>query len=196
MNSYDIYLHREILITFRDVKAESPEDAAGTACGFATNEIDSVVDCDNLSARVDVADGDGYHRPVTIDFQPERLRRAAPALLAACRMVVERWERGDLAEAARACSAAVAEAENVTSPACGDPANKSYSVLLLYPDHVNDSGRETCYAFVEAADPIEAVATAQRQAVAAHEGIDFEPEDFQPLLVTEGHHYSEPLFNK
>jgi hypothetical protein len=39
-----------------------------------------------------------------------RVIRAAPALLAACRMVVDRWERGDLAEAARACSAAVAEA--------------------------------------------------------------------------------------
>jgi hypothetical protein len=38
------------------------------------------------------------------------LMTAAPALLAACRMVVDRWERGDLAEAARACSAAIAEA--------------------------------------------------------------------------------------
>src|SRR5438045_1558108 len=37
-----------------------------------------------------------------------RLIAAAPALLAACRMVVERWERGDLAEAARACADAVA----------------------------------------------------------------------------------------
>jgi hypothetical protein len=34
----------------------------------------------------------------------------APTLLAACRMVVERWEQGDLAEAARACSVAIAEA--------------------------------------------------------------------------------------
>ena len=39
-----------------------------------------------------------------------RLMVAAPKLLAACRMVVDRWERGDLAEAARACGAAVAEA--------------------------------------------------------------------------------------
>jgi hypothetical protein len=36
---------------------------------------------------------------------------AAPKLLAACRMIVDRWERGDLAEAARACSAAIVEAE-------------------------------------------------------------------------------------
>lgn len=36
-----------------------------------------------------------------------RLASAAPELLAACRMVIARWERGDLAEAARACQAAV-----------------------------------------------------------------------------------------
>lgn len=36
------------------------------------------------------------------------LMTAAPRLYAACRMVVDRWERGDLAEAARACAAAIA----------------------------------------------------------------------------------------
>ena len=40
----------------------------------------------------------------------KRLMTANPKLLAACRMVVDRWERGDLAEAARACSDAIAEA--------------------------------------------------------------------------------------
>ena len=77
-----------------------------------------------------------------------------------------------------------------------DSASKPYSVLLLYPDHVNDNGTETYYAFVEAADAIEAVAVAQRGAVAALEGIEIEPYDFIPLLVTPGHHQSESLFNK
>ena len=36
--------------------------------------------------------------------------RAFAAALNACRMVVNRWESGDLAEAARACSAAIAQA--------------------------------------------------------------------------------------
>lgn len=40
-----------------------------------------------------------------------RLMAAAPALLAACKLVADRWERGDLAEAARACAAAVDQAE-------------------------------------------------------------------------------------
>ena len=76
------------------------------------------------------------------------------------------------------------------------PLTKPYSVLMLYPDYANDGGTETYYAFVEAADAIEAVATARRQAFAAQQSVIFPPDDFAPLLVTEGHHASEPLFNK
>ena len=76
-------------------------------------------------------------------------------------------------------------------------ADESYSVLLLYPDYANDGGTETYYAFVNAADPIEAIAVAQRQAAAAQKGVEINDlTDFLPLLVTQGHHYSEPLFNK
>jgi hypothetical protein len=77
-----------------------------------------------------------------------------------------------------------------------DTAKRPYSVLLLYPDYANDSGTETYYAFVEALDPIEAVALAQREAVRAQECMDSAPEDFAALLVTPGHNYGEPLFNK
>jgi hypothetical protein len=73
---------------------------------------------------------------------------------------------------------------------------KPYSALLLYPDRVNDGGAETYYAFVDAPDPIAAVAVAQRQALAANEWDDIDPTDFIPLLVTQGHHYSKALFNK
>ena len=80
-----------------------------------------------------------------------RLIVAAPDLLAACRMVVARWERGNLAEAARACQSAVELAT-----AGGPPwditdvqtvGSKPWSVLLLYPDYANDSGTETYFAF-------------------------------------------------
>jgi hypothetical protein len=77
-----------------------------------------------------------------------------------------------------------------------DSGKKPYSVLLLYPDYANDTGTETYYAFVEALDPIQAVALAQREAVTAQECMDGDPEDFAPLLVTPGHNCSEPLFNK
>jgi hypothetical protein len=74
---------------------------------------------------------------------------------------------------------------------------KLYSVLLLYPDYANDSGTETYYAFVEAVDAIEAISVAQQQVVAANDCVGFDdPLDFAPLLVTEGHHFGQPLFNR
>ena len=72
-------------------------------------------------------------------------------------------------------------------------ATKPYSVLLLYPDHVNDGGKETYYAFVEAPDPLAAVAQAQRLALASNEWTDIAPDDFAPLLVTQGYHRGEAL---
>jgi hypothetical protein len=73
---------------------------------------------------------------------------------------------------------------------------KLYSVLLRYPDYLDETGYETYYAFVDAPDAIEAVAMAQRQAVEA-QAVDIDDlTDFAPLLVTQGHHYSEALFNK
>ena len=77
-----------------------------------------------------------------------------------------------------------------------DSGKKPFSVLLLYPDYANNSGTETYYAFVEALDAIDAVAVAQREAVTAQDGGEFDSGDFHPLLVTQGHNYSEPLFNK
>jgi hypothetical protein len=78
-------------------------------------------------------------------------------------------------------------------PAAADPGLKPYSVLLLYPGHATDGATQTYYAFVESASPIEAVALAQQQ---ANEWDHFDPEDFTPLLVIEGRHASQPLFNK
>ena len=43
-----------------------------------------------------------------------------------------------------------------------------YTVLLLYPDYLNDNGDETYLAHVEAAGPHEAVAAARQEAVEAH----------------------------
>jgi hypothetical protein len=114
-------------------------------------------------------------------------------------MVIDRWEHGDLAEAARTCQSAVALATDGRPPwgiTDARPAgSKPYSVLLLYPDYANDGGTETFYGFVQAIDAIAAVAEAKRQAVAAQEGIEIDPDDFAPLLVTQGHRFSEPLFN-
>ena len=82
-------------------------------------------------------------------------------------------------------------------PTTASPSGKKpYSVLLLYPDYVNDSGTATYYAIVQATDPDEAVAQAQQEAATSQDGVEMEPGDFAPLLVTQGHHASESLFNK
>ena len=251
MTTYNVHIYREMRLVFGDIEADSPEAAASIARGKPTDDADSIDDCDGetIAALVDMVGDEDYSQSVTVDFEQERLRKAAPALLTACRMVVDRWERGDLAEAARACSSAIAEAEaagiapnqvdrehraaakllaaleyalefleanddgehDVTSritvsrdaiagakaagmtPTPADPANKPYSVLLLYPDDVNDGGSETYYAWVEAPDSIVAVAEAQRQALATNEWTDRDPADFAPLLVTQGHHYGQPM---
>lgn len=151
----------------------------------------------------EMADEDSEGRVASPEQQEAngRLIVAAPDLLAACRMVIDRWEQGDLAEAARACQAAVTLAADGRPPwgisNAASTVAKRYSVLLLYPDYVGDEyGKETYYAFVEAADSIAAIVVAQRQAVAA-QVIDIDdPTDFAPLLVTRGHHYGEPLLNK
>jgi hypothetical protein len=49
--------------------------------------------------------------PVPPTLAGMQVMAAAPTLLAACRMVIDRWESGDLAEAARACSEAIKLAE-------------------------------------------------------------------------------------
>jgi hypothetical protein len=90
----------------------------------------------------------------------------------------------------------LAPSEWEAEPAPAADGNKPYSVLLLYPDYLDDTGYETYYALIEAPDPIEAVAVAQRQAIAAQSADIDDPTDFHPLLVTEGHHHSEALFNK
>jgi hypothetical protein len=81
----------------------------------------------------------------------------------------------------------------IAPSSAGDPGTKLYSVLLLYPEHANHGGTETYYAWVEAPTVTEAIALAQRQALATNEWTDIDPDEFMPLLVTQGHHYGEAL---
>jgi hypothetical protein len=110
MTLYTVHLYREMRLLFERIEAETPEAAAAIARDRLTEDADDIEDCDgeDLGALVDVVGDDQYEQSVMIDFEDDRLRKAAPELLAACQMVVDRWERGDLAEAARACSAAIA----------------------------------------------------------------------------------------
>jgi hypothetical protein len=62
---------------------------------------------------------------------------------------------------------------------------------MLYPDYLAENyGEETYLAWVNAANPKEAVKLAQEEATKAQENPDTvtDPADFVPLLVIKGHH--------
>jgi hypothetical protein len=206
MTTYNISIFREMRLAFGGIEADSPEAAAAIARAKPTDQADSIDDeCDGetLAALVDVA-GDEEHRHTrAIDFEPERQRKAAPRLRSALEFALEFLRANDDGEddvrsRIAAGEAALAEADAAGIAPAAPPATKTYSVLLLYPDDVNDGGKETYYAWVEAADPIAAVAEALRQALATNEWTedDVDPDDFAPLLVLEGHHYGQPTSNQ
>jgi hypothetical protein len=196
-------------LAFGGIEADTPEAAAAIARAKPTDQADSIDDeCDgeNLAALVDVAGDEEYRQTRAIDFEPERQRKASRALLdalqetlgllAGCMRNAERLGQPEFAAKIGTMISvnrtAIAEAELAVPPAeASDPAKKPYSVLLLYPDDLNDDGKETYYAWVEASDPVAAVAEARRQALATNEWTedDVDPDDFAPLLVIEGHHH-------
>jgi hypothetical protein len=203
MATYNVHIYREMKLRFDGLEAESPQAAVEYASNHLTSEASSIDDCDgqNLAALVDVVGDEDYSQSVTIDFEPERQRKAAAKLLDALRWITRCLKiKGPVGTTAYIVSdeimaqarAAVAEAE-AADIASKPPATKPFSVLLLYPDYANDGGTETYYAFVEATDPVAAVAEAQRQALAVNDWDDTDPTDFAPLLVTEGHHYGQPM---
>jgi len=64
-----------------------------------------------------------------------------------------------------------------------------YSVLLLYPDYMTGSDRETYFAHVKAENPAQAVQAARAMATAAQEPDTVsDPDDFAPLMCLAGHH--------
>jgi hypothetical protein len=64
-----------------------------------------------------------------------------------------------------------------------------YSVLLLYPDYMTASDRETYFAHVKAENPAQAVQAARAMATAAQEPDDiYDRTDFALLLCIAGHH--------
>jgi hypothetical protein len=219
MTKYNVHIYREMRLTFAGIEAETSEIAAAIARETPTGDADDIEDCEGetLTALVDLAGADDFAQSVTIEFEGQRMRKAAPDLLEALksaeRLILdlgkvirgldnnEEWSGFWTTDDDYLCcdsryDAIVAAIAKATTACPPRRAEQCYSVLLLYPDYANDSGTDTYYTFVTAADSIEAVTVAQRKAAAAQEGWGGEPEDFSPLLVTQGQHYSEPLFNK
>ena len=93
-----------------DIEAETPQEAIAIARRRQDQLLDTAEECNSRYPWDDFAayDDNGNELLHTVD-EEARVRDAAPDLLVACQMVVDRWERGDLAEAARRCSAVIAK---------------------------------------------------------------------------------------
>lgn len=64
-----------------------------------------------------------------------------------------------------------------------------YSVLLLYPDYIAENfGQDTCWIWIEADTPADAITEAQQSLAPSIQELLIDVVDMHPLLVIEGHH--------
>jgi hypothetical protein len=118
MTIYNVHIYREMRLFFPGIEAATPETAAQIAADKLTTDAEYTEDCDgeNLAAMIDVVVDDDFSRTVTIDFEVERLRKAAPMLLAALEGIIFYAENEAFAlEKHRDRSEAAAEAEKAWS---------------------------------------------------------------------------------
>jgi hypothetical protein len=85
MPLFNVHIYREMRLTFERIEAETPEAAAQIARDGLTEDADDIEDCDgeDLGALVDLIGDEHYEHTISIDFEAEKLRKAAPELLAA-----------------------------------------------------------------------------------------------------------------
>jgi hypothetical protein len=103
MTNYIVHIYREMRLVFEGIEADTPEAAAAIARDKLTGDADDIESCDGetFAALVDVAGDKEYGQSRTIDFEPERQRKAAPKLLATLESVAalrRKWRSQDEAE--------------------------------------------------------------------------------------------------
>ena len=91
MTQYIVHIYREMRLTFADIEADTPEAAAAIARDKTTDQADDIEECndEDLSALVDLAGDEDYSQSVAVDFEAERIRKAARDLLAALEEVID-----------------------------------------------------------------------------------------------------------
>ena len=115
MTDYRVHFHSDIQWAVLTLQADTPEQAVELARQFADEHFDdldfeSYQGCDCPINQIEVCD-DEYNSLAKWYDDDMRLRLAARELLDAAELVVARWERGDLADAVRELSAAIAKAK-------------------------------------------------------------------------------------
>jgi hypothetical protein len=91
MRKYNVHIYREMRLVYQGIEADSPQAAAAIAREKPTGDADEIDDCEGetLSALVDVAGDTEYEQSEMIDFEGERVRKAAPALMTALESIVD-----------------------------------------------------------------------------------------------------------
>jgi hypothetical protein len=101
------------------VEAETPEKALAMAQAIIDDNFDTLTfkGYDDYFEVNEIAiHSENFYGALAVWYSDDLLvRHAAPDLLSAARLVIARWESGDLAEAVRELSAAVAKAEGGTT---------------------------------------------------------------------------------
>jgi len=113
---YNVHLYREMRLAYSGIEAASPEAAADKARDLATDQADSIDDCEGetLAALVDLVGDEEYSQTRLIDFEPARTCKshapgASPIVLVSVRggliedleatipvtVVVEDWDVPD-----------------------------------------------------------------------------------------------------
>ena len=80
MTTYNVHIYREMRLVFGGIEAASPEEAAALARDKPTENADESDECDGETfyALVDVQGDEQHEQSRFIDFEPKRLRLAAP----------------------------------------------------------------------------------------------------------------------
>jgi hypothetical protein len=114
MTNYTAYFRNAAEFAELDIEADSPEKALAIARATVTDNFDALTfqNYDGALPVDEIAICDGDYTELAVWYDDDlRLRLAGKDLLAAARLVIARWGAGDLAEAVRELSAAVAKAE-------------------------------------------------------------------------------------
>jgi hypothetical protein len=122
MTTYIVHLYREMRLSYTGIEADTPQAAAAIVGGKPTGDADNIEDCDGqtLAALVDTAGDEDYSESVIIDFEPERLRLAAPKLLAALKYALAFLQANDDGEDDITSRIAVASAAIADATAVND----------------------------------------------------------------------------